>query len=65
MERTTPYGSYSAQVQVLPGGAVQYIRRLQMPQARFEPAQYEAYEDFRRRVSQADRVQLVFVKSES
>ncbi|WP_400192056.1 DUF3857 domain-containing protein [Hymenobacter sp. B81] len=65
VELTTPYGSYRAQVQVLPGGAVQYIRRLQMPQARFEPTQYEAYEDFRRRVSQADRVQLVFVKSES
>ncbi|KAA9332229.1 hypothetical protein F0P96_12160 [Hymenobacter busanensis] len=63
VQLTTPYGSYSAEVQVQPSGSVLYIRCLQMPKARFEPAQHEGYADFRRRVSQADRVQLVFVKS--
>ncbi|AYA37224.1 DUF3857 domain-containing protein [Hymenobacter oligotrophus] len=61
----TAFGSYDAQVQVLPDGSIQYIRRLQMPNGRFEAAQYEAYEAFRQRISKADRMQLVLVRPES
>ncbi|OON67489.1 hypothetical protein B0919_18000 [Hymenobacter sp. CRA2] len=62
---STAFGSYEAQVQVLPDGTVQYIRRLQMNGGRYEAAQYEAYEDFRQRISKADRAQLVLVRPES
>ncbi|RAK65741.1 DUF3857 domain-containing protein [Hymenobacter edaphi] len=61
----TAFGSYEAQTQVLPDGTVQYTRRLQMPAGRFEAKEYEAYEDFRQRISKADRAQLVLVHPES
>jgi hypothetical protein len=60
----TAFGSYDAQVQVLPDGTVRYVRYLQMPAGRFEPAHYEAYEDFRQRVSKSDRAQLVLLRPE-
>jgi transglutaminase-like putative cysteine protease len=61
----TAFGSYEAQTQLLPDGTVQYTRRLQMPAGRFEAKDYEAYEDFRQRISKADRSQLVLVHPES
>jgi hypothetical protein len=58
------FGTYDAQLQVLADGTLQYIRRLQMSAGRFEPGQYEAYEEFCQRISKADRTQLVLVRPE-
>lgn len=60
----TAFGTYEAQTQLLPDGTLQYTRRLQMPAGRFEAKDYEAYEDFRQRISKADRAQLVLVQQE-
>ncbi|WP_082455331.1 DUF3857 domain-containing protein [Hymenobacter sp. AT01-02] len=61
----TPFGDYLSQVQVMPDGNILYIRRLLMPNTRFSRTDYPAYLDFRRRVSAADKAQVVLVKTEA
>ncbi|PJJ58942.1 DUF3857 domain-containing protein [Hymenobacter chitinivorans] len=62
---TTAFGTYTSQVQTLPDGTLQYVRQLRMPQTRFARTEYAAYVEFRRKISAADKSQLVFVKTES
>ncbi|UOQ55122.1 hypothetical protein [Hymenobacter cellulosivorans] len=62
---TTAFGTYSSQIQTLPDGTLQYVRQLRMPQTRFARTEYAAYVEFRRKISAADKSQLVFVKTES
>ncbi|MCR5887087.1 hypothetical protein LRS06_04705 [Hymenobacter sp. J193] len=61
---STAFGTYSAQLQALPDGTIQYIRRLQMNRGRFPKADYPAYLDFRRRINKADKTPLVFLKND-
>jgi transglutaminase-like putative cysteine protease len=62
---TTAFGTYSAQIQTLPDGTLQYVRSLQMPRTRFPRTDYPAYVEFRRKISAADKAQVVLVKTES
>ncbi|MBC8083023.1 MAG: DUF3857 domain-containing protein [Hymenobacter sp.] len=65
VQLTTAFGTYSSQVQPLPDGTLLYVRRLLMPRTRFARTEYPAYQDFRRRISTADKAQVVLVKTES
>ncbi|MBC6697746.1 DUF3857 domain-containing transglutaminase family protein [Hymenobacter puniceus] len=65
VQLATAFGTYSSQVQALPDGTLLYVRRLLMPQTRFTREQYPAYQDFRRRISQADKAQIVLVKTDA
>lgn len=65
VQLATAFGTYSSQVQALPDGTLLYVRRLLMPQTRFAREQYPAYQDFRRRISQADKAQIVLVKTDA
>ncbi|TGE23268.1 DUF3857 domain-containing protein [Hymenobacter metallicola] len=62
---TTTFGSYSSQIQTLADGTLQYVRQLRMPVAHFARTDYPAYVEFRRKISAADKAQVVFVKNES
>jgi hypothetical protein len=62
---TTAFGTYSAQIQALPDGTLQYVRNLQMSHTRFPRTDYPAYVEFRRKISAADKAQVVLVKTES
>ena len=61
----TPFGNYSSQLLTLPDGTLRYIRRLEMPRTRFSAPEYPAYLEFRRKVSAADKAQLVLVKTDA
>lgn len=65
VQLTTTFGTYSSQVQTLPDGTLLYVRRLQVPRSRFARTEYSAYQDFRRRISNADKAQIVLVKTEA
>ncbi|MBO0357420.1 DUF3857 and transglutaminase domain-containing protein [Hymenobacter sp. BT186] len=65
VQLTTAFGTYSSQVQTLPDGTLLYVRRLLMPRTRFGRTEYPAYQDFRRRISNADKAQIVLVKTEA
>lgn len=65
VQLTTTFGTYSSQVQPLPDGTLLYIRRLLVPRTRFARTEYPAYQDFRRRISNADKAQIVLVKTEA
>ncbi|WP_190242765.1 DUF3857 domain-containing protein [Hymenobacter lapidiphilus] len=65
VQLTTPFGTYSSQLLALPNGSIRYIRRLEMPRTRFARADYPAYLEFRRKVSAADKAQLVLVKTDA
>lgn len=41
------------------------VRQLLMPRTRFTRTDYPAYQDFRRRISAADKAQVVLVKTEA
>jgi hypothetical protein len=64
VQLTTAFGTYSSQVQTLPDGTLLYVRRLLMPRTRFGRTEYPAYQDFRRRISNADKAQIVLVKTD-
>lgn len=57
------FGSYSAKMSV-EGKQLMYVRRLRMHQGRYPADAYAEYADFRKKVSKADRGQLVLVKKE-
>ncbi|SMB89285.1 hypothetical protein SAMN00120144_0898 [Hymenobacter roseosalivarius DSM 11622] len=61
----TAFGTYSSQIQTLPDGTLQYVRRLHMPRTRFPRTDYPAYVEFRRKISAADKTQLVLLKNEA
>lgn len=59
------YGTYSNNFQTLPDGTVQYIRRVELKCAHLPRTAYNGYVDFRRKISVADKAQVVLVKTES
>jgi len=62
---TTAFGTYSSQMQALPDGTLQYVRQLTMPRTRFPRTDYPGYVEFRRKISAADKAQLVLLKTDS
>ncbi|UOQ97150.1 DUF3857 and transglutaminase domain-containing protein [Hymenobacter sp. 5317J-9] len=65
VQLNTPYGIYSSQYQNLPDGSVQYIRRLELKRGQLPASAYSGYIDFRRKISAADKAQVVLLKTES
>ncbi|WP_139924337.1 DUF3857 domain-containing protein [Hymenobacter sp. DG01] len=65
VQLSTPFGTYSSQLQTLPDGTIQYIRHLQLPRTRFARTEYPAYLEFRRKISAADKAQLVLLKTDA
>ncbi|SES93001.1 DUF3857 domain-containing protein [Hymenobacter actinosclerus] len=65
VQLSTPFGTYSSQLLALPNGSLRYVRRLEMPRTRFARADYPAYLEFRRKVSAADKAQLVLLKTDA
>jgi len=65
VQLATAYGTYSAQYRALPDGTVQYVRRLELPRLRLPAAAYAGYVDFRRKISAADRAQVVLLKTDA
>jgi hypothetical protein len=66
---TTAYGTYSSTCTALPDGTLQYVRQLETRRpgsgAPLPAAKYSEYQDFRRKVSQADKAQVVLVKNDA
>ena len=65
VQLSTPYGTYASQYATLPDGTIRYVRRLELKRARLPQASYPAYLEFRRKISSADKAQVVLVKTES
>ena len=61
----TAYGTYASQYAALPDGTVQYIRRLELKRGQLPKTSYPGYLDFRRKISIADKAQIVLLKIES
>ena len=61
----TAYGTYVSQYLALPDGTVQYIRRLELKRGQLPRTAYAGDLDFRRKVSIADKAQIVLLKTES
>lgn len=66
---TTAYGTYSSSCTALPDGTLQYVRQLETRRpagsTTLPAARYPDYQDFRRKVSQADNAQVVLVKTDA
>jgi hypothetical protein len=66
---TTAYGIYSSSCTALPDGTLQYVRQLETRRpagsTTLPAARYPDYQDFRRKVSQADNAQVVLVKTDA
>ncbi|QKG57259.1 hypothetical protein GKZ68_11900 [Hymenobacter sp. BRD128] len=65
---TTAYGTYSSTCTTLPDGTLQYVRQLETRRpggATLPAAKYTEYQDFRRKISQADNAQVVLVKADA
>ena len=68
VQLTTAYGTYRSACTTLPDGTVQYVRHLETrrPAGKTLPAaKYAEYQDFRRKINQADHAQVVLVKTEA
>ncbi|HEX8660184.1 MAG TPA: hypothetical protein VF690_21750, partial [Hymenobacter sp.] len=65
VQLSTAYGTYASQYAALPDGTVQYTRRLELKRSRMPRTAYAGYLDFRRKVSAADKAQVVLLKTES
>jgi transglutaminase-like putative cysteine protease len=68
VQLTSAYGTYSSTCTVLPDGTLQYVRQLETrrPTSNTLPAsKYADYQDFRRKISQADNAQVVLLKTEA
>ena len=61
----TAYGTYASQYAALPDGTVQYIRHLELKRGQLPKTAYPGYLDFRRKISIADKAQIVLLKTES
>ncbi|GAC1373557.1 MAG: hypothetical protein NVSMB30_15640 [Hymenobacter sp.] len=62
---STAYGTYASQYLALPDGTVQYVRRLELKRGQLPRTAYAGYQDFRRKISVADKAQIVLLKTES
>jgi hypothetical protein len=65
---TSAYGTYTSTCTALPDGTLQYVRQLETrcPAGTTLPAtKYTEYQDFRRKISQADHTQVVLIKTEA
>ncbi|QDK78457.1 DUF3857 domain-containing protein [Spirosoma sp. KCTC 42546] len=56
------FGNYTAQL-TTDGDRIQYVRHIAMHGGRYPATAYPEWIDFRKKIAKADRVQLVFVKS--
>lgn len=65
LQFSTPYGTYASQFTALPDGTVQYVRRLELRRVQLPATAYPGYVDFRRKVSFADKAQVVLVKTDT
>lgn len=65
VQLSTQFGTYSSRLHTLPDGTLQYIRRLQVPRTRFSRTEYPAYLEFRRKISAADKAQVVLLKTDA
>ena len=65
VQLSTAYGTYTSQYATLPDGTIQYIRRLELKRGRLPKTAYTGYLDFRRKISNADKVSMVLLKTES
>jgi hypothetical protein len=68
MQFTSAYGTYTSTCTALPDGTLQYVRQLETrrPAGTTLPAtKYTEYQDFRRKISQADHTQVVLIKTEA
>jgi transglutaminase-like putative cysteine protease len=65
VQLSTPYGAYASQYTTLPDGTILYIRRLELKRGRMPKTAYAGYVDFRRKISVADKAQVVLLKAES
>ncbi|MGI4872656.1 MAG: hypothetical protein ACRYFX_15960 [Janthinobacterium lividum] len=68
VQLATPYGTYTSTCTTLPDGTLQYVRQLETrrPTGLTLPAaKYPEYQDFRRKISQADHAQVVLVKADA
>ncbi|MGI4971704.1 MAG: DUF3857 domain-containing transglutaminase family protein [Janthinobacterium lividum] len=65
----SPYGTYSSACTTLPDGTLQYVRQLETRRpaggTSLPAAKYAEYQDFRRKVNQADHAQLVLTKTDA
>ncbi|HEX8327732.1 MAG TPA: DUF3857 domain-containing protein [Hymenobacter sp.] len=65
VQLNTAYGTYASQYTSLPDGTVLYTRRLELKRGRMPRTAYTGYVDFRRKISAADKAQVVLLKTES
>jgi len=68
VQLTSVYGTYTSTCTALPDGTLQYVRQFETrrPTGTTLPAaKYAEYQDFRRKISQADHAQVVLVKTEA
>jgi hypothetical protein len=68
VQLTSAYGTYTSTCTTLSDGTLQYVRQFEThrPAGTTLPAaKYPEYQDFRRKVSQADHAQVVLVKTEA
>ncbi|MDB5271317.1 MAG: hypothetical protein JWP58_4357 [Hymenobacter sp.] len=65
VQLSTAYGTYASQYATLPDGTIQYIRRLELKRGHLPKTAYAGYLDFRRKISVADKTQVVLLKTES
>jgi len=62
------YGTYTSTCTALPDGTLQYVRQLETRRPTNAPlpaAKYPEYQDFRRKINQADQAQVVLVKTDA
>ncbi|QKG53261.1 transglutaminase-like domain-containing protein [Hymenobacter sp. BRD67] len=65
---SSAYGTYSSSCTALPDGTLQYVRQFETRRpsgATLPPGKYSDYQDFRRKISQADKAQVVLVKTDA
>ncbi len=65
VQLSTAYGTYASQYAALPDGTIQYVRRLELKRGHLPKTAYAGYFDFRRKISAADKMQVVLLKTES
>lgn len=68
VQLTSAYGTYTSTCTTLPDGTLQYVRQLETRRpagTTLPPAKYTEYQDFRRKISQADHAQVVLVKTDA
>lgn len=62
---STAYGTYANQYTALSDGSIQYVRRLELKRGRWLKTAYPGHLDFHRKVSTADKTQIMVLKTKS